>query len=558
MIRVTAAMEYSSAIGLHRELAAEQHHRFGRRRSGLASERGQWGAHCRLSANLVGGTDASRPAKCSGVCNLISGNGGDGVFIDGTHRRPVATCFAGNAIGLRNTIDCIGNPLDESQACDNGNAGAGVRISGNAPGNHIGGHYGLSLATFCTGDCNLMAFNGEGVVIEGDLATLNNVQSNYLIHNGGLPIDLGGDGPTINDDVPPTGNDQDGGPNMRQNFPRIEVVGEKGAAAWVLYNLPEHTQQRVHGRRVRQRVLAAALTPTEMHLGYHSITTDANGERTASVDVSLAQLAVVDINFISLTATGASGNTSEPSPCVAFQPLTDQLQADVAAGNTVLLLDNGQGVTVGDILEVGAGPVQENAIVQWFQNNANLQSARPGGISGVMVTLESPLQFSHPAGTSVTNLGPEGKPAMALDWGDFDCQGGYNAIDVVQLLQGVADVGRQGTGCPEIGVVVKASRRLTKRRRSGNGETSTAIARRMYLTRYSCYETWRARRSAMWCSALRWAIPYWLVSWDSGPLHKPAHFALVRESLQRPITKQRYREDLVTPVVEAAIDANGA
>jgi hypothetical protein len=67
-----------------------------------------------------------------------------------------------------------------------------------------------------TNQGNVIAGNaGSGVVVLGSAT----VQRNLIYGNGGLPVDLGGDGPTPNDP-----GDADEGPNRLQNFPVITAA----------------------------------------------------------------------------------------------------------------------------------------------------------------------------------------------------------------------------------------------------------------------------------------------------------------------------------------------
>src|SRR5205807_173633 len=77
------------------------------------------------------------------------------------------------------------------------------------PGNVIGG------GTAAT--ANVIAFNRNGIVIEGSTASGNSISANSIFSQQQLGIDLNGDGPTPNDVT-----DADGGPNGLQNFPEIE------------------------------------------------------------------------------------------------------------------------------------------------------------------------------------------------------------------------------------------------------------------------------------------------------------------------------------------------
>ena len=136
------------------------------------------------TANVIGGAAVT-------LVNVISGNGG-GVVLTGADAS--LNKVEGNLIGTDLTG---GLPL--------GNTGVGVSIVGDE--NKVGS--------------NVIAHNGDdGVVVLS--GTSNPIQENQIHSNGGLGIDLGGDGVTANDESDV--NDIDGGPNLQQNFPTFDFA----------------------------------------------------------------------------------------------------------------------------------------------------------------------------------------------------------------------------------------------------------------------------------------------------------------------------------------------
>jgi titin len=152
---------------------------------------GIWLNFSQFGNAMIGGTT-------SAAANLISGNQSDGVLIGSNTRN---TQILGNRIGT----DITGtNAL--------GNGGNGVKIINAAPNNRIGGLF--------TGEANTIAFNvGNGVFLEGPTATGNAIRANKIFANGGLGIDIFGEGVTPND-----AGDGDQGPNNAQNFPVLTSV----------------------------------------------------------------------------------------------------------------------------------------------------------------------------------------------------------------------------------------------------------------------------------------------------------------------------------------------
>jgi hypothetical protein len=133
--------------------------------------------------------------------NLISGNAVNGVEIEGADT-------TGNVVA-RNSIG-----LDYQDRGAVPNSGDGIRIDSGASGNTIGGTGG--------GLGNQIANNyGNGVTVgsgQTDASTENAILGNSIFGNAELGIDLGDDGVTPNHSSPTTGIIA-GAPNGDQNFP---------------------------------------------------------------------------------------------------------------------------------------------------------------------------------------------------------------------------------------------------------------------------------------------------------------------------------------------------
>ena len=235
--------------------------------------------------NTIGGTSA-------GDGNVISGNGGQGVRIDGSGAN--ANTIAQNLIGI-----------DATGTAALGNTGDGVRVE-NSSGNTIGG-VGVGG--------NSIAFNGgDGVGIGA--GTGNAVLGNQIHDNGTtaqhLGIDLGPDGANANDV-----GDADTGANNLQNFPvltfatlssgNLHVVGTLNSTANTTFRIEffHSFPCDVSGSGEGGGFLNST-----------SVTTDGNGQ--ASFDVNFPSLDVAEGNSITATATSMpAGNTSEFSSCFA-------------------------------------------------------------------------------------------------------------------------------------------------------------------------------------------------------------------------------------------------
>ncbi|MHC4560963.1 MAG: FlgD immunoglobulin-like domain containing protein, partial [Planctomycetota bacterium] len=156
------------------------------------------------SRNVIGGSE--KLAR-----NVISGNGGHGILIRGSTADH--NVVQGNLIGT-----------DVRGKSSLGNLQHGVLIIDSSSGNLIGG------SDHRAG--NVIAYNhGAGVMVgrnlEDYLAFFNRISRNAIYENGGLGIDLGGDGVTPNDN-PPWDPDDDDGPNSLQNFPVLTSAVTNG------------------------------------------------------------------------------------------------------------------------------------------------------------------------------------------------------------------------------------------------------------------------------------------------------------------------------------------
>jgi hypothetical protein len=151
--------------------------------------------------NAGAGADGLRiasagPVAASNVLGfIVSGFSGNGIVISGAYNS-VSECYVGT--------DAAG------AAAGPGNGGHGVLITGSN-----------NLITN-----SVIAFHaGDGVVV-APAAVGNVLAPNQFFSNGGVALDLGDDGPTVND-----WNDADGGANRLQNAPVITSVTPAAAPA---------------------------------------------------------------------------------------------------------------------------------------------------------------------------------------------------------------------------------------------------------------------------------------------------------------------------------------
>jgi hypothetical protein len=243
------------------------------------------------SGNTIGGTSANAP-------NLISGVERSGVGI-------------ANASGNTVQGNFIGTQIDGSTPLPNGSHG--MLLYAGAANNTVGGRI--------DGGRNVISSNGgSGVEVRGDAGAGNAVVGNAISDNADLGINLcadyDGDAMVCNDATAVTPNDADDpdlGSNNLQNYPML--ISVKGGL------FVEGTLDSVASSEfILDFYASPACDPSgngegEDFLGSESVTTDANGDVafTASLTGSLQ-----DGWFVTATATGADGSTSEFSPCVSY------------------------------------------------------------------------------------------------------------------------------------------------------------------------------------------------------------------------------------------------
>ncbi|MEX2175896.1 MAG: hypothetical protein WD872_16160 [Pirellulaceae bacterium] len=302
------------------------------------------------SSNWIGARSA---ATADAERNVISGNSLAGISLGRTDpivlpltgHTPVGNSVTGNYIGT----DATGTLLVPN--------GQGVLIQEGAANNTIGGD--------SPGAGNLIRSNlGNGVTILDATSTGNAILTNSIFDNGGLGIDLGGDGVTANDAV-----DMDAGPNNRQNFPELEVISLSGAMATVA--------GVVHGppdRTFRVEFFASsAADPAGDTEGQTYL-----GSRDVIADVPFLEDFVLPNGqrFITATATDiATGDTSEfsaathniqltpPGPVTVLQgiphpiPLGSFIDVSVDAGPWTVTVDWGDGTTETSFETLVQGPL---------------------------------------------------------------------------------------------------------------------------------------------------------------------------------------------------------
>lgn len=240
--------------------------------------------------NQIGITEAA--------ANVISGNDGNGITLDQANDNIIM----GNIIGMaRDRLTVLPN------------TGNGVAIRGDASDNRIG-RGDLPVQAADSIYSNLIAHNGrDGIVLteaNGAYPRQNGISQNAIFNNAGLGIDLGNDGPDVND-----AGDGDTGENEKQNYPQLASASNSPVISVTL----ESQSNTMYTIELFRNLTCDATGHGEgqQYLRTAQVTTDGAGQ--AAFTVNLIGF-VAPGNGITAVATDSVGNSSEFSNCLTFIP----------------------------------------------------------------------------------------------------------------------------------------------------------------------------------------------------------------------------------------------
>lgn len=263
--------------------------------------------------NAAGGSTVRRNVIGFQADGLAPGPNGAGVFVYNSPNNRISS----NRIGYSNTqgvalvgTGSLGNLVQSNEIGRDrngmaaGNGGAGIVATFGAHDNSIGAAVGGSA------DGNTVQFNGgPGIWISPTGAAGNRVLNNATFGNGGIGIDLGEVGPTANQATPPTS-----GPNRLQNHPTLTKATRSGSIdviqGWL--NASPNAAYRIDFY-ASGSCRADGRGEAELPAYHLDVSTNASG--VAPLFVSMQSSTYSQLPWFSATATDASGNTSEISPC---------------------------------------------------------------------------------------------------------------------------------------------------------------------------------------------------------------------------------------------------
>ena len=277
------------------------------------------------TANMVKGNFIGTNATGS----LALGNSLDGVLISGGSGNTVGgttpaerNVLSGNRNGVQVSGPATGNQVRGNFIGTNaagtagvGNSANGVLISGSS-GNSVGAPDSASSS-------NTIAFNGaSGVAVVS--GTGNPILTNSIFSNGGLGIDLGPTGVTLNDP-----GDGDSGANNLQNFPVLNSANAAGTSTTI-----QGTLNSTANTLFRIEFFASQVSnPSGFGEGQTFIppatlvTTDASGNATFNPTLPVT---VAPGQIITATATDPGNNTSEFSKSIQVGGLSGGTPADLS------------------------------------------------------------------------------------------------------------------------------------------------------------------------------------------------------------------------------------
>lgn len=300
--------------------------------------------------------DAIIGGAAPGAANLISGNGGTGIFMYAADGVRVLGNFVGTDTG-------VARPL------------------GNQQGILVIDSHDVVIGGLTIPERNFIGFNaGDGVRVTGAPPSPRGtaVLGNTIFSNDGLGINLGSDQVTPNDP-----GDVDTGPNGLQNFPVLYPVPSTGTQltfGGTLESLPNSTYRLEFFTSVACD--ASGYGEGGGLLASFDVTTDGSG--TSTFGRTLSATAPVGF-FVTATATDPNDNTSEFSACVPIvvdeADLTTSVTAapdPVASGEPLVYTTT--------VTNLGPAPARDVILTNTLEEGLTYLGNPGGSRSGNVVT----------------------------------------------------------------------------------------------------------------------------------------------------------------------------
>jgi CSLREA domain-containing protein len=280
-------------------------------------------SHSTVKGLVINGF-SDQQLSLSGVGSTVSGN-----YL-GTDASGTTALTGGSVATVRITGSSSGNTLSGNVI---GGGATSVKVENSTSDNEVTGNF---IGVGADGSSNIGSA-GAGVTVLGRGV---DIRGNRIAFNGGLGIDLGGDGPDANDP-----GDGDSGPNGRQNSPALTSVEQTAGGVDVSGTL-DSTPNGAFAIDVFANASCdqSGRGQGRFYVGSLSATADANGSASFAGVIAPGANGAPPNNFDVYTATatqsvgGSIGNeTSEFSACVdetpGFDPPSPPTGVAVGAGD---------------------------------------------------------------------------------------------------------------------------------------------------------------------------------------------------------------------------------
>lgn len=299
---------------------------------------------------------------CDALLVTTLGDGGPGSLREAiTNANLVAgpsliTFQSGGTITLATPLPPLtddGTTIDGSNPGGRSNGVPMVILDGSALG--VGNGLEIASSGNTISGLKITGFPGDGIVVTGAGVSGNSIAGCYLYDNGGLAIDLGDDGPTVND-----AGDADTGPNTLVNYPTIDTVFLIATDTFYIAGIAppsSFVQLYLADLYLGADTIGDASGHGEGWLILDTVTADAGGYFACD------SVPVRDFSLVSAIATDPGGNTSEFSP--NRQVIPDSLIFTAYSPVTIIVIEPDSSDSIGTAFNTIGSTAAYDAVTDW-------------------------------------------------------------------------------------------------------------------------------------------------------------------------------------------------